>query len=57
MEMSQDQLQELTQIIEDTIEYACDQWMISGEKAWNVAHCLTTAKLCELQGVVSADAV
>ena len=55
--MSKDQLQELTEIIEDTIEYACDQWMISGEKAWNVAHCLTTAKLCELQGVVSADAV
>ena len=55
MEMSREQLQELTEILEDTIEYACDQWMISGEKAWTVAHCLTIAKLAELEGVVTSD--
>jgi hypothetical protein len=55
MEMSREQLQELTEIIEDTIEYACDQWQISGEKAYTVLHCLSIAKLAELEGVVTSD--
>ena len=55
MEMSREQLQELTEIIEDTIEYSCDQWQISGEKAWTVLHCLSIAKLAELEGLVTSD--
>ena len=55
MEMSREQLQELTEIIEDTIEYACDQWQISGEKAYTVFHCLSIAKLAELEGLVTSD--
>lgn len=55
MEMSREQLQELTEIIEDTIEYGCDQWRISGEKAWTVLHCLSIAKLAELEGSVTSD--
>ena len=55
MEMSREQLQELTEVIEDTIEYSCDQWQISGEKAWTVLHCLSIAKLAELEGLVTSD--
>ena len=55
MEISREQLQELTEVIEDTIQYSCDQWQISGEKAWTVLHCLSIAKLAELEGAVTSD--
>ena len=55
MELSREQLQELTEIIEDTIEYGCDQWQMSGEKAWTIVNCLSIAKLAELEGVVTSD--
>jgi hypothetical protein len=55
MEISREQLQELTEVIEDTIQYSCDQWQISGEKAWTVIHCLSIAKLAELEGIVTSD--
>jgi hypothetical protein len=55
MNISQDQLEELTSIIEDTVQYSCDQWQISGEKAWTVIHCLSIAKLAELEGIVTSD--
>ncbi len=56
MEISREQLQELTEVVEDTVEYACDQWTISGEKAWTIIHCLSIAKLAELEGLVTSDA-
>ena len=56
MEISREQLQELTEVVEDTVEYACDQWTISGEKAWTTIHCLSIAKLAELEGLVTSDA-
>jgi hypothetical protein len=56
MEISREQLQELTEVIEDTIQYSCDQWQISGEKAWTIVHCLSIAKLAELEGLVTSDA-
>ena len=55
MEISREQLQELTEVIEDTIEYACDQYTMSGEKAWTILHCLSIAKLAELEGLVASD--
>ena len=55
MEISREQLQELTEVIEDTVEYACDKEQISGEKAWTVIYCLATAKLAELEGLVTSD--
>ena len=55
MGLSREQLQELTEIIEDTIEYGCDEWQISGEKAWTIVHCLCIAKLAELEGLVTSD--
>ena len=55
MNISQEQLEELTEIIEDTVTYSCDQWQISGEKAWTVIHCLSVAKLSELEGIFTSD--
>ena len=55
MEISREQLNELTEVIEDTVEYACDQYTMSGEKAWTILHCLATAKLAELEGLVTSD--
>ena len=50
MEISESQLKELTELIEDTIEYYCDSNLISGELAWIVAECLAKAKQAELKG-------
>ena len=50
MEITRPQLKELTELLEDTIEYYCDNNMMSGQLAWTVAECLATAKLAELKG-------
>jgi hypothetical protein len=55
MEISKDQLQELTEVIEDTVEYFCDKEQKSGEVAWTVLQCLAVAKLAEMEGLVTAD--
>ena len=54
MDISREQLDELTSVIEDTVEYACDQQMLSGELAWTVIECLAVAKLAELKGELAA---
>ena len=54
MDISHEQLDELTSVVEDTVEYACDQQMLSGELAWTVVECLALAKLAELRGELAA---
>lgn len=54
MQITQAQLQDLTELVEDTVEYYCDQNMTSGQLAWSVVECLAVAKQAELQGLVSA---
>ena len=54
MQISRPQLQELTEVIEDTIEYICDKEQISGELAWTVMECLATAKLAEMKGELAS---
>jgi len=55
MQISQDQHDELVQVLEDTVQYACDQWMISGEAAWTIIECRAIAKQAELAGLVTSD--
>ena len=50
MNISRDQLDTLTGLLEDTVEYFCDEHRLSGELAWTIAECLATAKLAELRG-------
>ena len=54
MQISGPQLTELTEVIEDTIEYFCDKEQVSGELAWTVLECLATAKIAELKGELAA---
>ena len=48
MQISREQLQELTEVVEDTISYYCDENIVSGEMVWTIVECLATAKLDEL---------
>ena len=50
MNISGPQLADLTEVIEDTVEYFCDKEQVSGELAWTVIECLATAKIAELKG-------
>tara|TARA_Y100000991_G_C21748020_1_gene253413 strand:+ start:282 stop:449 length:168 start_codon:yes stop_codon:yes gene_type:complete len=54
MEMSRPQLAHLTELFEDTIEYYCDQHMLSGELVWIALECLAVAKQAELKGELAA---
>ena len=54
MEISREKAQELRELLEDTIEYYCDQNMLSGELAWTVTECLATAKQAEIKGLIGA---
>ena len=53
MEISPETLTELTEVIEDTIEYFCDKEHKSGELAWTVVSALADAKLAELYGKIA----
>ena len=50
MNISKNQLSELSEIIEDTVEYFCDKEQISGELAWTCVESLSTTKITELKG-------
>ena len=54
MHISGPQLKELTEVVEDTIEYYCDKEQVSGELAWTVLQCLATAKIAEMNGELAA---
>lgn len=42
--------QELNELLEDTISYFCNEYMISGELAWLVTQCYATAKVEQFKG-------
>ena len=49
MQLSRDHLDEITSVIEDTVQYACDQWMIPGPTLWTVLSALSESKLNEFK--------
>ena len=55
MEISREKAQQLRELLEDTIEYFCDNERVSGELAWTVTECLAATKQAEFQGLVVAD--
>lgn len=55
MEISRPQLNEFQELLEDTIEYWCDNNIMSGQLAWTMTECLATAKLAELKGELVAN--
>ena len=54
MNITRDDLQEITELIEDTVQYYCDGNMISGELAWTIVESLGTAKLAEIRGELAS---
>ena len=54
MQISQAQLVQLTELIEDTVEFYCDQNVVSGQLVWTVVECLAAAKQAELEGELAA---
>ena len=46
--------QDLKELIDDSLEFFCDNYMVSGELAWTCLECLATAKLAELRGELAA---
>ena len=55
MNISKPQLNEITEVLEDTVQYICDENQLSGELVWTIVECLATAKLAELKGLIKAD--
>ena len=55
MEITRDQLTELRELIEDSVEYFCDNNTVSGQLAWTCVESLGTAKLAELNGLLVAE--
>ena len=55
MNISKPQLNEITEVVEDSIQYICDENQLSGELVWTIVECLATAKLAELKGLIKAD--
>ena len=51
-EMDLDKHNELKELIEDSVEYFCDQHMISGELTWLIVETLATAKLAQMRGMI-----
>ena len=43
---------EIRECIEDTVEYLCDDNMISGELMWIVVETLAQAKIAEIRGQI-----
>ena len=54
MQISQAQLVMLTELIEDSVEFYCDQNTTSGQLAWAIVECLAVAKQAELKGELAA---
>jgi len=54
MHIDKDQLQELTDVVEDTVQYFCDTNQASGQLVWSCIQMLSTAKLAELNGELAS---
>lgn len=50
MQITRDKLQNLTELLEDSTGYFCDENTVSGETTWTVLQALAEAKLAELNG-------
>tara|TARA_Y100000004_G_scaffold176764_1_gene217620 strand:- start:2184 stop:2351 length:168 start_codon:yes stop_codon:yes gene_type:complete len=55
MQISRDQLQDLTEAFEDTAAHVADQHKLSGECVWTCAGCLSHAKVAEIRGEVTSS--
>tara|TARA_Y100000004_G_C8900716_1_gene406265 strand:+ start:1016 stop:1177 length:162 start_codon:yes stop_codon:yes gene_type:complete len=52
MNITSEKHQQLIELIEDTVEYYCDENMVSGELVYTVLECYSIAKLAQMRGEV-----
>ena len=52
MNITSEKHQQLIELIEDTVEYYCDENMVSGELVHTVLECYSIAKLAQMRGEV-----
>lgn len=52
MNLTSEKHQQLIELIEDTVEYYCDDNLVSGELVYTVLECYSIAKLAQLRGEV-----
>ncbi len=52
MNLTSEKHQQLIELIEDTVEYYCDENLVSGELVYTVLECYSIAKLAQLRGEV-----
>ena len=44
-------------MIEDTLQYFCDEHMVSGELSWVMIQALAEAKLAEMRGELNENTI
>ena len=52
MNITTEKHQQLIELIEDTVEYYCDENMVSGELVYTVLECYSIAKLAQMRGEI-----
>ena len=52
MNITSEKHQQLIELIEDTVEYYCDENMVSGELVYTVLECYSNAKLAQMRGEI-----
>ena len=50
MYIDRDKLMEFNELVEDAVQYFCDENIVSGELAWILVEVLATAKIADLKG-------
>ena len=50
MTISREVHDELKELIEDSVEYFCDDHMVSGELTWVIIETLAQAKIAQMRG-------
>ena len=52
MNITAEKHQQLIELIQDSVEFFCDENMVSGEVVYTVLECYSIAKLAQLRGEI-----
>jgi hypothetical protein len=50
MQITRAKHDQLIELIEDSVEYFCDENMVAGEVVYTILHCYSKAKIAQLKG-------
>jgi len=52
MNITTEKHQQLIELIQDSVEFFCDENMVSGEVAYTILECYSVAKLAQIRGEI-----